>query len=1408
MSKFKTINRNHECAICKNTKGRCKSTDDLWLCGTYVDSDAGVAGWAWRKTDRSGLWGVFAPTENKVNFNQPTQSVADRIAETKRQLAEDLARYARGLTVAERDTEAEKLLGVVGLTPQHRETLIQKGVPESLLADFGSVHKHKKVEGVNPKFPGIRENSSLNVCNSGILVPFYSHTGEIQGFQLRNDNRGGSRYIWLLGDHGNSSHLQDGTLPLTTIIPNTVEKPRGLGFSEGAIKSMVVAYQRNEMVVGASGANWLGGKNQLKAAIAHARTLGIPLETAPLYIDAGMVAEVYQNGSIGNSNILQHCFNLKNFLAEEGIELQVAWWGQLTKQGATGLDADDLLLAGRGNEITLISFDKFMGMWHPDMLAKILATLSAGQRSEESDRLARLAIAQEIAQGKEVKAIKDKQRWRNQKKFTSTKTVNEKFFKLNDEDLKGFVNRSFWLLAVKSGLGTGKTEFFCKTLLHLASEKWLMLGYRNWLLLQSIERANKYLQKVNAKPFLHLLTAADAIAELPKPDYKIANCVDSLIQFLPEHFQGVNLVLDELMGTLSHLLTGSTCKKHRQLILQRFVQVIQSAKRILVMDGNLADWAVDLISSIRGTDKGIEKIENLHPVDRLDIEFFLGCLDSIDLGKFNPNDRIDLIKRIKFVLQAGKRIAVFTDSQNEAETLDRLLTELGIKTLRVDSKTGTEFYIQKEFLPDPNEYLNNNQVECLICTPTCESGIDINVRGYFSHAYYLFFGVLQVDSLTQMIGRIRDPHVLRHVWVAERQYENDEGLNSYCPDEWNRAIVAIQNQLAEQYCDGILDITAQAEAMKRFKVALERLNQNPFANAYRTLLSVHNYEKSHLRDCLREMLAAKHELKDTTGIKDKSESKANRKEKKKTKTNEVDEIYNADEIEETQAGEISARLGSSWEDRVKVIKFNYLELLAGIKDEVLADGSSAWNTNLVYRLRFEREYYYRMKLYFCLTHPDIAKTIYHDRWEKTLTSDNPLDTPFLGDIDIFPLVTNALSELNILNFLLAENLAKEYTANSPEILNVWQAGKNKKIERVLGKAGSSSIAYFNGLLALVGIKTTDRQEKTTGKRYYKIDVASLNDPTRQIVLKCVARRYQLRVQRIAEAAERRQREAALKLTSIVASIPPALVQFVQKYDRCPVWSQTPAQQYRDARKKRQLSDEFKAVLETIFGLAEDGSAIETTWLDEAIVGNPELKDRHHVWREISRSGFDDDEKRFVEKLLVSEGGAAIDLMKTAAIPEENIKKAIALAVNLHPTPLLRQAELTQFLAIAFPPAPTPSTPDSVSVPEVTALYISVYKYRSAVTSHLAKNLESGEGGIGGVANSEKTGEAGSDVPSLAVRWANFLGQLVAGGEATLDRLVATLAKLKGKKKLKQAIALHLTEATKQYLNQVRHQYGC
>jgi hypothetical protein len=418
------------------------------------------------------------------------------------------------------------------------------------------------------------------------------------------------------------------------------------------------------------------------------------------------------------------------------------------------------------------------------------------------------------------------------------------------------------------------------------------------------------------------------------------------------------------------------------------------------------------------------------------------------------------------------------------EGLDELLSAKGLKVLRVDSKTVTEQYV-KDFLLNCDDYIEQYRPDVLLYTPSAESGVDVSIPNHFTHHFAFFFGVLDIDGILQMIGRIRD-NIVKFVW-CKSFVADDEKQHSGSP---------FTDQIAKSINEILIgDIATSADGDNWLDTVgnhLKEIIANSVDQNFRTsciIKSTQNYEKSNLRECLREVLVQSgYKVVNCTL---ESYEDAGRKAKEATegvKRQNCADIFRAEKVAPELVDEL--KFDASWEERCKVIQAKLRERLPGIED------SPVWDEDFVYLVRYgDRNFINNIENYWLFNHPDVAKRQSQDNLHWMARR---LHT-FIGNVKSRWARIHALLEMKFERFLDPE---KEWSNESPELIELVTLGK--KHSNALGKhpGKASPVQFLGNLLGLFGLRLKSRKDRN-GNRLYHLNKEGDNEIIRQEVLDCI-----------------------------------------------------------------------------------------------------------------------------------------------------------------------------------------------------------------------------------------------------------------------------------------------------------------
>jgi hypothetical protein len=520
--------------------------------------------------------------------------------------------------------------------------------------------------------------------------------------------------------------------------------------------------------------------------------------------------------------------------------------------------------------------------------------------------------------------------WLKMRKFSPDHTVNSQYFDW-ESDKPGTH------LAVKSGLGTGKTYHVHKKFLADDDLGANAFGYRNSLLIQFTERGNETEEGETCGNIWYHLQAdlKDSPTDMlliDEPSSRVAACFDSLVYFKGNHFKKKRLVLDEVEGSFKHLYQSQTAVSfHRQLCKERAGQAISDSEAVMMLDGNLTDLTVAHAERISG--KKFTKVENLFKGNRGKVDLYTGTLK---FGKDEETgETVVTERRINDYSLLGKMMVgdsepfiCGSDSQEKLESWHEILRLKGRKVFRLDG-TNSNTAEAKKFLADPAKYILENGIEIVLYSPTAESGLSIDLRGYFKRGYYFFFGVVQTNEQTQFLARLRDPDT--HLYVFCQNQGIDSGKTEQTATHIQEAFTDYTTACSHI---SLLDVSqAEKQRLINEEVAklVERSNDAHFQ--YECHLKAREiFEKNHLRKCLEYALhSAGYQVEVVAGYKvDKGELEA---QQEAVQIRKSENMFAAQSLTDDQAKDVARKFDASPQEKLEVARHKLVSRLPGIENK-------------------------------------------------------------------------------------------------------------------------------------------------------------------------------------------------------------------------------------------------------------------------------------------------------------------------------------------------------------------------------------------------------------------------------------------------------------------------------------------
>jgi len=1124
VSKFTpTTKRNGACEICDDESGKCRRHEDIHLCMTFADAKFGEIqnGFKCIKPDKGKGWAVFKIDHSQEwSDEQHRDWKANAQARKQRRVLDAEARKKRSLVAEERDRLYRQLLNELSLHPDDRADLKRRGFSNSQteLSGVKSVSQYQQLQSQYPELlPGI-ETGGQQLINlgTGYLFPIRNKDGLIVGCQIRLRSLPTgqkNRYRWLSGgeEKGHVPHFfpkggnPEGELPLAICRPETQSPFVGLAEGTGA-KPNLVALRWGMFTIGAAGGQWLASEATFREALEIGITESGGDSCIRVFPDAGDVL---------NQSVAARWEKLILTLQGWGYSVLVGWWNQRTK---TDPDID---------ELTPEQFAQIRYLEPKDFSAII---------SEQFPKKGFDPNSRVVAKPKTGKAW---DLWFKSRLFGSERQSNSQYFDAP-------IPESGTATYVRSGTGTGKTHWLRKAIEVLVEQGFLSIGYRNSLLIQFAENDelkgvwHHLQQDLKGKP-TDLLLIRDPLS-------KILACIDSLPYFEPQDFDGKIIILDEVESIVEQLLKANTAVSYqREKIKYLFTEMLKRCDRVIFLDGHLRNSTVEYLQKLMGHCKKPVRYLNTYTGNKGQVEF----LEGVETAKgIKFNDRSPVVQALSSNIE---RFVIGSDSQEQLEALERVFKDQGRKTLRFDSTTSRSPGA-KLFLKDPPKYLRENSIEILLYSPSAEAGLNIDIKGYFSDAYFLFFGVITTNPQLQLMARVRDPEMKIHIWCSLL------GLPSQAVSK-----AAIPEKLTEEIKQYVLDCAMSSlsgtpieEVALKLAQQLVAFSADSHFEHEMLLTALENHERANLRNCLREALQhSGYKVEPVFGQKfSLTKIKEKRDEIRQEKSVR---IHSAQNITTEEANQKARNFSATEEERYQVSKRRLLDRLPGIENMTyqvpvtlikleVADTLNSptqidtpiqlpaapehniqategvqtiekpvFDPEFIRQVKWQdRQLISQIELRWLIERPEAAKQLQQVRWHKRLTIFTDPEEPDrnkrmnLSDYHSRWLRICRLQEMGI-DFFIKPGAT--WHSESSEVITLWNAGKHPRNAKAIGRrvGKSSACTYIGGILESIGLKTEfawGEDEAGNKIRVYSLSRKALTDPIRNAIYEAVGRRFE------------------------------------------------------------------------------------------------------------------------------------------------------------------------------------------------------------------------------------------------------------------------------------------------------------
>ncbi|TOH58851.1 hypothetical protein CGI77_09630 [Vibrio parahaemolyticus] len=237
---------------------------------------------------------------------------------------------------------------------------------------------------------------------------------------------------------------------------------------------------------------------------------------------------------------------------------------------------------------------------------------------------------------------------------------------------------------------------------------------------------------------------------------KLAICINSVIGPLDTWLDDLDLlVIDEFTQVLSCIATSSLPNFKHKEVFDKLTRMIQSAKKVLVLDSDMNDLAIRFLEFCCPEEK-----HQIFVQPRLSN----GINTELCICERQDTAIGEVLIRVSHDLSSGSKVAIATDSINISIEIKEYIKSLNPdkKVLLINSKTAQSKEVT-EFTNDSSTSLELHRYDVIVYSPSLTSGVSIE-KNYFDYGYACFTGQsIESSNAIQMLRRVRS---LKDMFVA------------------------------------------------------------------------------------------------------------------------------------------------------------------------------------------------------------------------------------------------------------------------------------------------------------------------------------------------------------------------------------------------------------------------------------------------------------------------------------------------------------------------------------------------------------------------------------------------------------------------------------------------------------------
>jgi hypothetical protein len=244
-----------------------------------------------------------------------------------------------------------------------------------------------------------------------------------------------------------------------------------------------------------------------------------------------------------------------------------------------------------------------------------------------------------------------------------------------------------------------------------------------------------------------------------------------------------DLLLDELTHGLRHMLLGATCKKDRLAIVEKFIEVVRTARRVLAFDADLTKTELDMLRELRPGEVEYY-LQNRRKPDPWAIDWLTLCGKDKSVGA-----------AIDHIAQSIPEIGMMhwaCDSRKTSEKIGAHLESRGIKCAIVNSdRLAQKDPLAIAAVNGDWATLDAAGVRVIVTSPSVVQGVSWEAEERFALVAGTFSGCsISPRQMAQALSRVRAA-VPRLVWAAPFRRLPGKWGNDTNPDKIKARILDV-----------------------------------------------------------------------------------------------------------------------------------------------------------------------------------------------------------------------------------------------------------------------------------------------------------------------------------------------------------------------------------------------------------------------------------------------------------------------------------------------------------------------------------------------------------------------------------------------------------------------------------------